>query len=342
MTESIQERANIVDIQDLRQDDIVIALMGPTGAGKSHFIDLLTGQEGQRSGDGLMSKTQGIEATRVQYGKYGDRIVLVDTPGFDDTMRKDEDILQMISDWLSATYEHKIMLSGLIYLHRIIDPRVAGSSFKNLDMFARLCGDRVMSRVIMVTTMWDCLVEKQRHLGDQREDELKGHFWKPLIENESQVARLEPADATQAWAIVEGLINVSRKREPALLQEEIVDLKRKLYETQAGQVVYKSLRDLLRVQMQRIEPLLNQQKGKEELIEDFSRLQQEFQRTFAELDELKAKEISFGSRLVLMFLKRGARAKAVLVPREGLPSPPKSKGIVRGVFGHIFPRSGRN
>jgi hypothetical protein len=67
------------------------------------FIDLLTGQEGKRAWHGLESGTDRIEATRVKRQGYDQGIVLIDTPGFDDTSRSDMEILQIIADWLQKT-----------------------------------------------------------------------------------------------------------------------------------------------------------------------------------------------------------------------------------------------
>jgi hypothetical protein len=68
------------------------------------FIDLLTGQKGKRAGNSLKSVTADIQATRVRHPRTGaSNIVLVDTPGFDDTNRTDMEILAMISDWLEKT-----------------------------------------------------------------------------------------------------------------------------------------------------------------------------------------------------------------------------------------------
>ena len=58
-----------------------------------------------RSGSALASCTKQIQAVRVfEHPKYANRLVLVDTPGFDDTHKSDIVILQMISDWLKKTY----------------------------------------------------------------------------------------------------------------------------------------------------------------------------------------------------------------------------------------------
>jgi len=69
------------------------------------IIDTLTGQQGRRAGDDLESSTQDLEASRIlDHERYGSRIVLVDTPGFDDSTRTDKQILDLIGEWLTKTY----------------------------------------------------------------------------------------------------------------------------------------------------------------------------------------------------------------------------------------------
>ena len=43
-----------------------------------------------------------------------DDIVLVDTPGFDDTNKTDREILSMIADWLTTTYVYSLSKSLLL------------------------------------------------------------------------------------------------------------------------------------------------------------------------------------------------------------------------------------
>lgn len=52
-------------------------------------------------GHDLESHTSEIKATRCTIGEAS--IVLVDTPGFDDTKKTDLQILESIADWLSET-----------------------------------------------------------------------------------------------------------------------------------------------------------------------------------------------------------------------------------------------
>jgi predicted GTPase len=68
------------------------------------FIDVLTGQIGKRAGHHLESCTAEVQAVTVEnYIDSGSNLVLVDTPGFDDTNKADTEILTMISDWLEKT-----------------------------------------------------------------------------------------------------------------------------------------------------------------------------------------------------------------------------------------------
>jgi predicted GTPase len=70
----------------------------------SWVLDLLTGQKNKRAGNSLKSCTDKIQAVRVRRAAgRDDRLVLIDTPGFDDTNKSDMVILQMIGDWLEKT-----------------------------------------------------------------------------------------------------------------------------------------------------------------------------------------------------------------------------------------------
>ena len=93
--------------------------MGSTGSGKStvsrpgssritwplifrQFIRCASGHETQGIGHTLKSFTSEVHAFRFWDQESGRYVVLVDTPGFDDTYKSDLDILNMISDWLNS------------------------------------------------------------------------------------------------------------------------------------------------------------------------------------------------------------------------------------------------
>jgi hypothetical protein len=100
--------------------------MGPTGSGKStvkkpvlepsdnqltdlllKLIDALTPtpwQHRKGASEGQFSFTRNIHAVRyLHHVEFGDRLVLVETPGFDDKERSDIEILALIGNWLKKT-----------------------------------------------------------------------------------------------------------------------------------------------------------------------------------------------------------------------------------------------
>ena len=113
--------------------------------------------------------------------------------------------------------------------------------YRNLCMFRELCGDQAMKKVVLVTTMWN--KGQTDSTLNLRERSLFNNYWKEMIDNGASTARfLNSPDS--AWKIID-LILKQRETEVLLLQEELVDLKRTLNETQAGKTLYSYLQSLL-------------------------------------------------------------------------------------------------
>src|SRR5207249_2436104 len=96
-------------------------------------------------------------------------LILIDTPGFDDTYKSDTEVLREIAGYLSVAYSNKVKLTGIIYLHRITDPRIQGSAMRNLRMFKKLCGSDSLGKVVLATTWWG---KVDAEIGANREKEL--------------------------------------------------------------------------------------------------------------------------------------------------------------------------
>ncbi|KAI6039635.1 P-loop containing nucleoside triphosphate hydrolase protein, partial [Pisolithus marmoratus] len=146
-------------------------IMGPTGSGKSSFITKAVRNGDEGVGHALTSHTSEIKSTRCMI--KGSNVVLVDTPGFDDTSKSDLEILESISEYKKGT-----LLSNILYFHRISDNCMARAPLKNLGVFQKLCGAKAMSQVVLVTTMWD---EVDEVVGNERLEELKNNYWKLMI-----------------------------------------------------------------------------------------------------------------------------------------------------------------
>lgn len=159
------------------------------------------------------------------------RLHLIDTPGFDDTHKSDTDVLRDIAAWLGTTYSQGILLSGIIYLHRISDPRMSGGAMRNLHMFKELCGKDCFQSVLLATTFWGSVDERQ---ALQNENELKTteEFWGEMLDLGCSYLRYT-GNRASAWHIVDYMV---QRRHPflATIQKETVDGKLELNKTKAG------------------------------------------------------------------------------------------------------------
>ncbi|KAL4245287.1 P-loop containing nucleoside triphosphate hydrolase [Abortiporus biennis] len=206
-------------------NDVVIAVMGATGTGKSTFINLVSGAN-FATGNGLISCTDQVSYSKP-FEVAGRRVVLIDTPGFDDSTLSDTDMLKMVALHLSMTYEQGFKLNGLIYMHRITDFKMGGISRRNFNMFRKLCGDDTLQNVLIVTTMWG-LVDKE--MGEARERELMSdeRLMKPVIDKGARMIQKEIIDEKKD--ISETAAGVELDRELAALakkhRDELVSIQK--------------------------------------------------------------------------------------------------------------------
>ncbi|UPX20954.1 uncharacterized protein EKO05_0011162 [Ascochyta rabiei] len=166
------------------------------------------------------------------------RICLIDTPGFDDTNRSDADILQEVAFWLVRSYKLGIRLSGIIYLHRIIDVRLGGSAVRSLNVFKAMCGTENFHGVTMATTFWDKVEDFDKAREDKDELLRNPHFWKELADGNCTIRSLT-AGKSSAIELVTAIAH-SGKQLVLNMQYQLVEEKLPIYETDAGLVLQES------------------------------------------------------------------------------------------------------
>ncbi|KAF8466339.1 P-loop containing nucleoside triphosphate hydrolase protein, partial [Kalaharituber pfeilii] len=210
---------------------IRIAVMGVTGAGKSTFIQTITGDKKITIGHNLESCTQVIQSWPWTY--KGMNITFIDTPGFNDTNKSEGEILRELSDWLMYTYQQDAKLSGILYLHRISDIRMEGSALRNLRVFQKLCGEASLQHVILVTTHWASVSEAT---GESRENELLNSYWRGMREKGSKVMRFKGTE-TSGIEIISEFLNSNLGETSLEIQREMVDQNKNLADTSAGKAV---------------------------------------------------------------------------------------------------------
>ncbi|KAF8228363.1 P-loop containing nucleoside triphosphate hydrolase protein [Tricholoma matsutake] len=248
---------------------VTIAVMGTTGSGKSTFINLVSGSDLKVSNH-LGSCTEEV-AESDDFELDGRTLRLLDTPGFDDTDRSEFETLKKIATSLEYQYRNGIILHGIIYLHRISDNRMGGASTRSFRLFRKLCGDDVMTNVIIVTNMWS---KVSFHEGEMRELQLTtdDRFFKPAMDRGARIFRHDHT-APCALDILRHILHNNPR--PLAIQRELVNEQKHICDSEAGREVNHRLRAFTR-----------------KCTEDMISLKAELQEVMKERDEKAEKELS--------------------------------------------------
>lgn len=169
--------------------------------------------------------------------RSGKTIHLVDTPGFGDTYRSDEDVFLEIAYTLIKAYEFGIRVSGIVYLQPMTDFRVTGTLRRSLGLLKSLCGPRALASVALVANRCGEVDPKTK---EERLHELrsKSYFWKEFCDSGSKVFEVE-GGREACLSVLDSIIE--RDQTYTLgFQEQVVDQKLKISDTDAGKIVFSS------------------------------------------------------------------------------------------------------
>ena len=197
------------------------------------------------------------------------KVLLIDTPGFDDSTRTDSEILSEIARLLTAQYQLGVQLKGVVYIHRITDIRYSRSAIKTFEIFKKVVGPDALKNVLLITSRW---AEVDQATGSDRERQLKEKFWAYMIARGSNMSRFH-GDRDSAVALASQLI--CKDTVILGLQKELVDQGKKLDETVAGFYVSDNLEKLEQQYEQELQAL---ERLKQELVESDRQMKRQIQR----------------------------------------------------------------
>jgi len=182
-------------------------------------------------------------------------------------------------------YGKKSQLTGLVYVHRISDTRVGGTSQRNLRMFRKLCGTDSLKNVVIVTTMWDKVTPEE---GSRREQELmsSNNLFKPLLDGGATMMRYGRT-AESATKVINHLLG--KKATTTQIVREMMQETKTLEETAAGGELRSEIEVLLKGHKEDMELLKAElrEMAQRELAEERQRMDQKLDVLLKELDELK-------------------------------------------------------
>ncbi|KAG5636062.1 hypothetical protein H0H81_009233 [Sphagnurus paluster] len=182
------------------------------------------------------------------------------------------------------------MLSGVIYMHRILDNRMGGISSRNFKMFRNLCGDKTLENVAIVTNMWAGV---DLHIGEAREKELasKDMFFKPVLDKGAKLVRHDHT-LESAHNIIRSFFN----QVPQALQiQQELDSGMDISQTSAGRELDRDLMELITQHRKDIQAIIEEMKeasylrdeqARQELAQDREKLQEEVKRIQADSENL--------------------------------------------------------
>ena len=124
-------------------------------------------------------------------------------------------------------------------------------------MLRELCGEDTLKNVVIVTNRWE---EVAKDVGDAREEELmtKEIFFKIALDKGARMVRHRNTYES-ASAIVKTLIDNTPR--PLLIQKEMVDEKKQLLDTAAGEVVNHELLEVMKIHRAELENLKDEMRG---------------------------------------------------------------------------------
>lgn len=205
---------------------------------------------------------------------------------------------------LSYSYEGGIMLTGVIYLHRISDRRMGGIARENFRLFRKICGASTMRNVFIVTTMWDDPTVTEQ-VGQAREQELqtKDIFFQPAIREGARMVRHQNG-AESARSIASSLL-ARRLAEELQMQHELVEERKSVPDTAAGLDLFERYKQQEARHQQELRQLRDDMVHADQ--EEMAQLRHELKRTKEELKRIKGEEekLRGGFNGILRFLRAG-------------------------------------
>lgn len=209
-----------------------------------------------------------------------------------------------------SRYEQGARLAGIIYMHRISDTRLGGTSSRNFRIFRELCGESTLRNVLIVTNMWS---EVDPQLGEEREQELATNpkFFKPVVDRGARMLRnLNTPES--AHAILRHLINA--QAHTLQIQHELVNERKDLAQTSAGTELTRVLKeqsDRHEEQLREVRRELEEaMRAKDE--EARKELEQEIGKKQDEIDQIRLET----ERMAAEFAKERARLEARIAEME--------------------------
>ena len=179
-------------------------------------------------------------------------------------------------------------------------------------MFRELCGDTTLKNVVLVTNMWG---EASRDVGEAREKELIGNFFKPVLDKGAQIVR----HYNTAQSAHDVILRIMRNHPLVLqIQRELVDEHKDILDTAAGEAVNRELNEQIRrhqAEMKAVREEMMQalkekdEEARKELEEETRKLQQQMENIKRDSEGMAANYAAEKERMEAKMREMGQEAR---------------------------------
>ncbi|TFK28444.1 hypothetical protein FA15DRAFT_61460 [Coprinopsis marcescibilis] len=219
--------SNLIPDVSARPNDILVLLLGGTGCGKSTFINSVLGRKEAEESSTMNSETSKVRGyssplppeSACQQHRYS-RLVLIDTPGFDNSFEvDDQSIFENIRDWLALRYG-KHPLAGIIYMHDISDQRVRNRALNFFRLMEEFHSTQPKSTVVLVTTYWE---QVNFEIAHSRHEQLRNYFLYKVLSatpqgapNKDPIILKNPAPFYSKNSVCQAIDSILQANDPIL------------------------------------------------------------------------------------------------------------------------------
>jgi len=222
----------------------------------------------------------------------GSVITLIDTPGFNDQKRPDTELLKSIVDYIR---QQRFGITTVIYLHRITERKLTGSTILNLRVLRAVCGEHYLQNIVLATSMWATIPAQEMDDTVKREVQFNTSpaFWADMLEKGAKYFRWDETESIDGANTAGQIVMSCEKRRDTPKLSILLEMEKgsKLEDTTAHQILTEEMRKRLewerRALMEEEEEMRRLQREKADLEATVGREQEDVRREIDALERVR-------------------------------------------------------
>ncbi|KAJ3527697.1 hypothetical protein NMY22_g9686 [Coprinellus aureogranulatus] len=161
---------------------------------------------------------------RARNPAYPDKLILVDTPGFDNQEINDMEILHRLNEFLATRCSLDAQFGGIIYFHDITQDRGA-MEYNQTWPAAYLTDPEPIRHLLLVTTKWDHIPAPPYAANyEEREERLSRTVWSRMLGRGARIMRFMNTEDS-AWMVLLQLLEL-QPLDLHILQKDLMRIKK--------------------------------------------------------------------------------------------------------------------